>query len=284
MLFGAPGPFYLDLISQMLPKLTMHRYHFITDESFKTWVNSDKFNVTHSNQILATELIDKAHLTATTALFRTQQWVKATCLAYDNNNLVSWASSARGLIENSGDIMDGIYLVATALAEHHRAIASALSGRQSSEICDFSEIDRPLDHFVLAKWMRAPKTDVRKAKDNIEYVRSLDLARVPEVIEFYQKLCGITHPSSSSIDYLYVQDSEGLRLDVHRDRKAIDEVCSLFPAVLARSLMFACNPPLLILRVLHKFGHHPRLTELKKLKWSEIPVWAAIEKYLSSGQ
>jgi hypothetical protein len=38
------------------------------------------------------------------------------------------------------------------------------------------------------------------------------------------------------------------------------------------------------LRVLHKFGHHPRLTELKKLEWSEIPAWAAIEKYLSSGQ
>jgi hypothetical protein len=35
---------------------------------------------------------------------------------------------------------------------------------------------------------------------------------------------------------------------------------------------------------LHKFGQDPRLTELKKLKWSEIPAWAAIEKDLSSGQ
>jgi hypothetical protein len=280
-LFGSPGLFYSDIIEQILPRLNVHEYHFTSDEWFQDWVKSDNFDLATSNGILALELIDKAHLAATTALFRTKRWVTATCLAYDNQNLVAWASSVRGFIENAGDIMDGIRNVSTALAENHASISSALSGQLSTKALDCTEIERILDHFVFAKWMRASKADVRKAKDNIEYVRELDLGKVPKIIEFYQKLCGITHPSSSSIDYIYVPISEGFKLDFNRDKTAIDELCHLFPMVLARSLMYACNPPLLTLRVLHRFGHHPRLPELKKLNWKEIPEWAKIEPALN---
>jgi hypothetical protein len=41
-----------------------------------------------------------------------------------------------------------------------------------------------------------------------------------------------------------------------------------------------CNPPLLILRVLHKFGIHPKLSALKKVDFSTIKMWSAIEKLL----
>jgi len=128
--------------------------------------------------------------------------------------------------------------------------------------------------------MRAPKSDVRKAKDNIDYVQALE-SGVPTIVEFYRKICGVTHPSSSSIDYLYVVTPTGLRLDTGRNVIAVEGFCNEFPDVLPESLMYACNAALLILRVLHKFRMHPQLPELKRLKWSGIPAWTIIEKSLA---
>jgi hypothetical protein len=144
---------------------------------------------------------------------------------------------------------------------------------------NFSEIERVLDHYVLATWMRGPRSEVRKAKDNIEYVRALESC-VPKIVEFYHRICSVMHPSSSSIDYLYDVGETGLRLDVRRNGIEIDRLCNEFRDVLGDSLVFACNPALLILRVLHKFRMHPQLSELKKLKWSTIPAWETIEKSL----
>jgi hypothetical protein len=278
-LFGASGIFYAGLIDEILPHLTTHEYLFLTDEFFREWQSTSDYNVARENQIVASELIDKAHLAAATALIRTRQWIKATCSAYDCQNLVAWASAARGLIESSGDTLDGLINIAGSIANAHQVISSAIRGYQSTRGLNFAEIEQVLDHYVLATWMRGPRSEVRKAKDNIEYVRALEPG-VPKIVEFYHRICGLTHPSSSSIDYLYDVRETGLRLDVGRDGIEIDRLCNEFRDVLPDSLVFACNPALLILKVLHKFRMHPQLSELKKVKWSAIPAWVTIEKSL----
>jgi len=104
---------------------------------------------------------------------------------------------------------------------------------------------------------RLRRTGVRKAKDNIEYVDLVGLDRVPEVTRVYQKGFWSHNPSSSIL--LTIILYQVLRPEVgtfNRDGKtAIDEVCSLFQAVIGFvSLMYSLQSDQYYLRSLHKFG------------------------------
>jgi hypothetical protein len=276
-IFGASAPFYIDVFDEIRPILASHEYHFIRDEVWNELLNSGKLAVSAINQVLALELIDKAHLAAATALFRTTRWLSAISINYEGQNFLGWASSVRGLLESSGDILDGLLNVAGSLAARGPQIAKVLAGKANEAIYGFSELEHVLDHFVLAKWMRAPKGDVRKAKENAEYVQAIPL---PGIMDLYRRLCGITHPSSASIDYLYDASVEGFKLNFKNDGEAIDRLINEFQKVFQEILSYGCNPPFLILRVLHRFDHHPKLGALRKIDFSPIPAWSRIERDL----
>jgi len=82
------------------------------------------------------------------------------------------SSAARGLLESSGDIVDALLNIAPTLAEYHHEISNCLSG-QEVKIINVTDLERPLDHFVHARWMRG-SDKVIKAKDNVEYVRVMN--------------------------------------------------------------------------------------------------------------
>jgi hypothetical protein len=275
--FGDPVAFYVGIFEEIQPILALHEYQFINDEVWNELVNSGKLDPSTYNHVLSLELIDKAHLAAVTALFRNVQWLKSIAVNYQQENFVGWAAATRGLLESVGDIVDGLSIVPSALAAYHLAISAGLAGRQNKGVYGFSELEHLLDHFVLAKWMRAPKGDVRKAKENHEYVQTIPL---PCVMDLYRRLCGITHPSSASIEYLFEPSSDGFKVDFGKDAKSIDRLISEFPEVSSSILAYGCNPPLLILRVLHKFGRHPKLSALRQIDFSPIPAWSQIKRDL----
>lgn len=279
-LFGERAGAYIHTIDKILPKAANHIYRFWDDETVDAWVKSQEFDVAACNAILASELIDKSHLAATTALFRSKQWVAAACFSYEGGNFVGWASAVRGLAESAGDILDGLMNVGPSLAENHTIIRSALLGRLHVNLIDFSEIDATLDHYVLAKWMRGAKGNVLKAKENAEYIGMLERGNVPKILEFYRRLCGVTHPSSLSIDYLFKPTKNGMRLEFDNERQNIDSLILEYPEILPQLVVFSCNPALIILRVLHTFKYHPNLKDLKRLDWNSVPVWATIERSL----
>jgi hypothetical protein len=62
----------------------------------------------------------------------------------------------------------------------------------------------------------------------------------------------------------------GFKLSPMKDAAAMADICTEYPNVLQDALMMHCNAPLLILRVLHKFGIHPHLKSLRKLDWKQI--------------
>src|SRR5262249_28124684 len=117
---------------------------------------------------------------------------------------------------------------------------------------------------------------------NAVYVGTLECA-IPGVLKLYHQLCAVCHPSNESVEYLYDSNAghEGrLKLAPTNDAKAIAAICTAYPAALQNAVMMSCNMPLLILRVLHKFGYHPKLEILKKLNWKKIKMGAEIERFL----
>jgi hypothetical protein len=201
ILFKSGAPL-LDVIDEIVSVVSNHEYTFVNDEWFQQWTQSTDFTIERMNFIFALEVVEKAHLAAMTALLRGRRWAKATCLMYEKENFLGWTAAFRGLLESAGDTLDGLYHLPEALARHHRGIAQFLNGK-SDEVMDATELERMLDHFIHAKWMRAPREDnILKAKDNIDYIRNLDAA-IPDVTKLYHRLCSICHPSQASLTVFF---------------------------------------------------------------------------------
>jgi hypothetical protein len=109
------GAYLLTLIDAVIPIATKHTYTFVSDDWFKEWLHSDDFSIKRHNQIIAMELIEKAHLASITALMRAKRWADATCLAYEKENFLSWCASVRGLLESAGDTVDSLLNIPVAL-------------------------------------------------------------------------------------------------------------------------------------------------------------------------
>jgi hypothetical protein len=159
-------------------------------------------------------------------------------------------------------------------------------GEEKDKLVDYSALEAKLDHFVHARWMRTKRGEhnALKAKENAVYVDVLESA-VPGTLKLYHQLCAICHPSNESIKYFYDSNPghEGrLKLAPTNDAKAIAAICEAYLTALPDALMMSCNAPLYILRVLHKFGVHPKLTVLRKLDWNAIKMGPEIERHLKN--
>ncbi len=176
-----------------------------------------------------------------------------------------------------------LYQIPEALARHHRGIAQFLNGKRDAVI-DAAELENALDHFVRAKWMRTKRGEenVLKAKENIDYIRNLDAA-IPNVTELYQRLCSICHPSNASINYFFdVNPGSSFKLSPRNDAATIDVLFAEYPDALFQAIQAHCIPPLLILRILHKFKIHPQIAILNLIDWKQIEMAAEIERYLGN--
>jgi hypothetical protein len=278
---GSAG--YLDLINEIMPTASKHEYNFVSEEWFREWLNSEKFNLKHRNFIIALELIEKAHLASITALLRAKRWADGICLAYEHENFLCWGAAFRGLLESAGDTLDALIHVPLNLAEHYQTISRCLSGDED-KARDFSEFEDRLNHFCHAKKMRTKKGEenVLKAKDAVTYINVLEKV-VPNVTSLYQQLCSLCHPADASIEYFFDFMPDGkLKLSATKDREAIRSIISEYPNVLQVTLMLHCNAPLLMLRVLQKFPVHPRLERLRKIPWKTSKAGTKIDELLKN--
>ena len=277
-----PAQVYLTLIDRVLPVAQRHSYRVLNDEVYEHWRNSDGFSIQQNNLILASELLDKAHLAAITSLIRNRRWAEAVCDAYKAGNYLAWTGATRGLLESSGDILDGLLPISISIAENHHAIRACLAGKATkAPYILFKELESLLDHFVLASRMRRSKDvdSVRRAKDNVDYVKRLN-PFIPDVETLYHRLCAIVHPAAASIDWTYDRAEDGTFKVKANDLSAIDSIVQRWPDTIPTALEVSCNSALLILRVLHKFDVHPQLSMLKDYNWKQIGGWTKVEAAL----
>jgi hypothetical protein len=274
--------FFLNLSDEIIPIAATHTYTFVSDDWYQEWLHSDEFSIKWHNGIIATELIEKAHLASITALLRAKQWTDATCLAYEKENFLSWAASFRGLLESAGDTVDSLLHIPITLALRHRDLARCLAGNEERGMVVAEETERHLDHFVHATWMRTKRGEenILKAKDNVDYISALDEA-IPNIKPLYHRLCSVCHPSNASIEYFFDVGTEpSLTLSPRNDKKAILGVCREYPDALFQALQAHCTPPLLTLVVLHKFGVHPQLKAVRLVDWKHVSMGAEIMEAL----
>src|SRR5262245_23222915 len=143
---------YFPLIAQILPRALQHRYTFVSDEWFRDACNTGKLSVAERNHIVVLDVLEKSHLAAVSTLIRIERWADAVCIMHDTANFPGFASAMRGLIENGGDSIDGLLNIASSLAENRKDLSRALAGEMKADLIGCAEIERPLDHYVHARW------------------------------------------------------------------------------------------------------------------------------------
>src|SRR6266700_5172111 len=94
-LFKKATPF-LDIIESTIPEAATNEYRFISDEWFLNWLKSPDFSVERYNYIIASEMVEKAHLPSLSAILRAKRWAEATCLMYERQNFLGLAAAVNG--------------------------------------------------------------------------------------------------------------------------------------------------------------------------------------------
>src|SRR5262249_21021709 len=157
------------------------------------------------------------------------------------------------------------------LAEAQHQVRSCIAGKETEKLVP-SEIEELLVHFTHARRLPGKlkdAADATRAKDATEYIAALEKKNVPDVRSLYKELCEYVHPAKSSVSFSLAADAEGRRrIDPESDQRVIAELLHRYRKTFDECVMFAFNPALLTLRVLHRFGITPQIPELRRYKFS----------------
>jgi hypothetical protein len=270
-IFGTSAVIYGRLINDIAPALFDEVYSFEAMEEF------DLGPPQHKRRVYWTKLLRRAHLASVASIVRATGWIDATSREYDVGNLYGWAAACRSLIEAAGDTVLSLSRVPLALAKNHHTIRAQLEGK-GLEVLSAQEMEDDLIHFTHGRKIRkgtvAP--DSHKARAPWEYVRLVEIMKITGAAEFYAELCEIVHPAAASVLTMISENDDGWRVCPSRQEKSLKDLARKNSELLSEVLMACFNPPLLTLRVLHKFALFKKIEALRKYRFEGIPEWSRI--------
>ena len=253
------------------------QYTFMDDEEYQDLLSLD---LSEGMRIYWRETLQRAHLTAATAILRSRHWLSGVQQAMGENNLLLFAAAFRGLMESAADASTALIGTPLTLAQSHPLITEALEGRATTVYIS-SELENELIHYSHGRRITGPERAKaprsHKARDPQEYRKIFGDQNAENVRQCYNDLCDLTHPGASSVwMWLRSIDAAGLefRLSTQRDEALIAGFLQQYPTITLELLMFAFNAPVIALNVLNYFPvedlHTPKL-----LNWhlDGIPGW-----------
>jgi hypothetical protein len=187
-------------------------------------------------------------------------------------------------MEAAGDSGYSLGGVPLTLAEHHRKIQAEVKGKGSGPFFISGELENTLIHFTHARKLLKTDTapDSHEARKPWEYLKFIEGMKITGSKELYAHLCELVHPASKSVSTMFVATERGLMIRPENERLVLDDLARENRDILSEVLMAAYNPPILILRVLHKFGLFTQIDALRKYKLDNIALWRKMEKVLRS--
>lgn len=231
-----------------------------------------------ANRVLWNELLNRAHLAATSSLLRIERWMDAAMNQAREGNLLGFAACLRGMIEAASDTAYSLGPVPMALAEHSAAIQLAIDGKISGGVFDGGELETALLHYQFAHKTTKAEADEPSwtAKPAAEYFKVLDWDGKGEIQKLYRTLSGLAHPSAHSLGTLPQSYFVGL-ISEEDERKAIREICDDQNAPIVRALISGSNIALLILKVLNEFTRPEVHTKaMESIDLAGVPAWKNI--------
>lgn len=275
--FGDAAIVYGRLINDISRELFQEIYHF---ESMSTF---DVASAEHKRRVYWIEILRRAHLASVASIVRATAWIDCAAREYEVGNLYGWAAACRSLIEASGDTLNSLRRVPFALADNHNLIRANLAGK-GNIVLQSKELEDDLIHFThgrkIEKGIKAP--DSHKAKQSWEYVKLIENMKIVGVAQLYAELCELVHPAAGSVLSMITETEDGWKIVPANQNEFLINMVVEKRRVLSEVLWAAFNPPLLTLRVLHKFGIFRQINALRKYNFDTIADWQKIVAALGS--
>jgi hypothetical protein len=217
------------------------------------------------------------------SIVRTTRWAEVATREYAATNLLGWAAACRSLIEASGDSGHSLGRIPLDLAINHRNILVEVSGRASGPAIISGDTENSLIHFMHARKIGRTEnssTESHRARQPWEYIKFIEDMKIDGVKEFYSELCERVHPAADSLTHMFTLQGDKWSFRLENEQYLLDEILVRRRELLSNILMAAYNPPILILRVLHKFEMFTQLDALRKYRFDAIPLWQKIDAAL----
>lgn len=234
-------------------------------------------DVSQLMQIYWQEMLYRSHLCAVSALKRNYDWIRA--LEKSDNNYILYCSAFRGLMESIGDTYDGLSQVAITLAIQNKVIKDAINSNLK-EVATSQELEDLMINFSHAskKVNKLTNDNVFKPKKTYEYIKLLEESSKHKFYEYYETLCEVVHPASSSLGFNFTEENGRLKWHGEKDTEIIEYSIKNDKELFLELLMRGLNPVYLLLKTLNLLQFKPVYTErADKLNLNNIPAWKRVQ-------
>ncbi|MBX8521173.1 hypothetical protein K5D37_15930 [Pseudomonas cichorii] len=212
------------------------------------------------NEIIRVYLIgilERCHLTCITSLARTNSWLKSSLSQLENNNLLGFSASLRGLLEATADANDATLITLKYLYNGFPFIylRTAKSNTSAKPIV-LKELEDRLIHYTYAR--KHPKGSIplphHTNKSNADYIKAIEQNGATGAMQLYGKLCELTHPASPSISCFLQQSDKHISLDFSQENQIINEILSEYKTTIEQLVTLTTNSALTSLIILKKIN------------------------------
>jgi hypothetical protein len=280
--FGEAARAYGGLVNDIAPYLLRETYEFEENGEFARKACDPVSGHIYARQTYWSEMLARAHMTSVAAIFRTTRWADSIVREYGAGNLFGWASASRSLIEAAGDIAFSLSDVPLTLASLNRAIIEQLSSKLPVPSLIARELEDALIHFSHAR--KISKTEgapvSHKARQSAEYVGYIEKMNIDGARDLYSLLCELVHPAASSVEVLFSGDGRSWAASTSNEQIKLNALVKKNREIMGGILQASYNPPIITLRVLHRFDRFTQIPSLKRWRFDDVPIWRKIEEKL----
>lgn len=280
--------YYYELINEMNSNIQFSSYSYeIHDSNF--FETNAEIKPSDLQQIYWSEILQRAHCAGLTSLIRNFKWTASVCQAIDDNNLLSFTSNLRCLIESCGDSIMSLTSLPKALSDNNATIKAAIKGEGDTLVMS-EEFEGILNRLTDARMIaqadggsdgKLPKA--KHAKPASEYLQKLDnITDDGPISELYTVLCQFADPSAHSIHYLFDIDENEGKYDFNYakdpDKEYIERVLNNYMAEIIQSLQYGFNSSLLTLKTLNQFDFELVNTPaVRSVNFDNLKSWVDIK-------
>ncbi|MBV9241857.1 MAG: hypothetical protein JO314_07610 [Acidobacteria bacterium] len=260
-------------VTNVVSTLKRYRYSFMPEKEFRDLVerSTDPYE---TDRICLTEILERAHLAATTSLVRADRWIRGIYLSDDANNYILFTAAFRGLLESCADAHYALATVPRTLAEHAEKMFEALNLVPRSNSYMFQKLEDRLIHFSHGRRVRKEELapDSHSALHMRDYINYLQDSDAGPIHGFYSELCEVTHPAHDSVWCMLPKlDDSSWQLDVTFDRSLIGSLCLRHREAIAQFFPRGVAPSLMILGLINHMGlEHLKTPEMDHVDLSLI--------------
>ena len=285
--FGASVEFYVPFVDEIWPNVLSATYKFEDVQSFESSVQSGRYSIAKANEVYWRELLYRTHICVSGSLIRTCRLMDATVREYQAANVPGMASCARAMLEGVADSMEALIHVPLTLAQRRDLVNQCLSGSCNDQLYGCEDLEEAMIHFTHARRLRGEEKRSlprwHDAKTTAEYLGLLQRAEISGVKELYGEPCQLSHPSASSVLYMFSSvGGDTLRVSAGNDTKYLHDLMSRYRMAFGAIPVVSFNPILLCLRVFQEFALFPPIHEIFQINFNNIGGWAKIERLLKS--